>query len=376
MKFLKQLPNIKGKRVIVRVDFNVPIRNSRVVDDFRIRAALPTINYLRKKGAKIILLSHIGRKGESLKPTALYLKKFVSSTFIPEIAGNQATNKVKELKNGEVILLENLRKNPGEEKNDLNFTKKLAKLGDIYINEAFPVSHRKQASVYQLPKLLPNYFGFQFEQEIKNLNAALKPSHPFLFILGGAKFETKIDLLKKFVKKADIIFVGGALANNFFKEIGFEIGQSVADKKNFGLKKLLDTQKVFIPVDVVVTKLTARGSLTSTGIKSINEVSRDEKIVDIGPTSIKLLEHLIKKSKFILWNGPLGLYEEGFGGSTEAILKFLAKQKKKTIIGGGDTVALISKLKLEKKFTFVSTGGGATLEYLAKGTLPGIESLK
>ena len=366
MKFLKQLPNIKGKRVIVRTDFNVPLKNGRVLDDFRIKAALPPINSLINKGAKIILITHLGRGGESLKPIAVHLKKFIPVTFIPEITGKRVEEKINSLKNGEVVLLENLRKNPGEEKNSPILAKELARFGDLYINEAFPVSHRKQASVYALPKLLPSYFGFQFEAEIKNLNTAFKPAKPLLFIIGGAKFETKIELLKKFTGRAsaDMIFVGGALANNFFTAIGFEIGKSVADKKNFGLKKTLDTGKVFLPIDVVV----AKGGKKQ--IKNPSGVTKEEKIVDIGPNSVKLLEHLIKKSKFVLWNGPLGWYEGGFGGSTEAILKFLAKQKKKVIIGGGDTVALISKLKFQKKFTFVSTGGGATLEYLAKGTLP------
>jgi len=366
MKSLRQLKNVKDKRVIIRMDFNVPISRGKVIDDFRIKKAIPTIQFLQKKGAKIILISHLGRGGESLKPVATHLQKFVSVDFIPDI--QKAAEKISQMKNGEVILLENLRQNPGEEKNSLAFAKKLARLGDIYVNEAFPVSHRKQASVWQLPKLLPSFVGFQFEKEIKNLSLAFQPSRPFLFILGGAKFETKMPLLKKFTKKAEMIFVAGALANNFFKEIGFEIGRSLADKKNFGLKKLLNTGKIFLPVDVVIHKRK---------IKLPNEIEKKEKILDIGPKSVNLLKLLIKKSKFILWNGPLGWYEKDFGGSTEAILKFLGRQKnKKVIIGGGDTVALVSKLKLEKKFTFVSTGGGATLEFLAKGTLPAIEVLK
>ncbi|OGI61148.1 phosphoglycerate kinase [Candidatus Nomurabacteria bacterium RIFCSPHIGHO2_01_FULL_39_9] len=352
MKSLNQFKNIKDKRVLLRVDFNVPISKGKILDDFRIKQALPTISYLRKKGAKIILLSHLGRSGGSLKPIAEYLNKFFPVQF----------GQGKPLP-GKVILLENLRQNPGEEKNDLVFAKKLAKLGDVYINEAFSVSHRKQASISQLPKLLPSYFGFQFEREIKNLSSVFKPKKPMLLILGGAKFETKMPMLKKFIKIADYIFVAGALANNFFKEIGFEVGRSVVDEKNFGLKKLLASGKIFLPIDVVVKKGNKKL------IKAQNEVGKDEKIVDIGPTSVKLLEHLIGKSKFVLWNGPLGWYEGGFGGSTERILKFKKLQKNKTIIGGGDTVALVSKLKLDKKLTFVSTGGGAMLEFLSKGKL-------
>ncbi len=372
LKSIRQLKNIKGKRVLVRVDFNVTIENGKVLDDFRIKKALPTILFLKEKGAKIILLSHIGSDGkESLKIAAKILQKHVPVRFVGSVFGNEVFDSIEKMKAGDVILLENLRSEPGETGNTSSFARGISRMGDMYVNDAFPVSHRAHASIVSLPKLLPSYAGFQFEEEIKNLEGASKnPKHPFLFILGGAKFETKIPLIKKYLNIADHVFIGGALANNFFKEEGHEIGLSLADNKNFGLKKLMRNKKLIIPVDVLVKN----GNKTET--TTPDDVSRTDIIVDIGPKSVALVESLIRESKAVLWNGPMGNYEKGFGKATENILKTLAKTKTESIVGGGDTVALISKLKLDKKLSFVSTGGGASLEFLAKGTLPGIEALR
>jgi phosphoglycerate kinase len=335
MKSLKTLKNLKGKTALVRVDFNVPIRGGKILDDFRIKKALPTIKFLQKKGAKIILISHLGKEsGQTLKPVIKYLDKL-------------------KLKN--VVLMENLRLNKGEENNSSVFAKQLSRLGDIYVNDAFPVCHREHASIVGVPKYLPSYAGFQLENEVKNLKMAEHPTHPFLFILGGAKFETKIPLIKKFLNKADGVFIGGALMNNFFKEKGIDVGKSLIDNKKFGLKKLMNNKKLILPIDVVI---------------------KNQSFVDIGEKTTDLLIGLIKRSKFVLMNGPMGNYEKGFGKATEKILKAMAQSKAKVIIGGGDTVALVSKLKLEKKFFFVSSGGGATLEFLSKGTLPGIKALR
>ncbi len=366
MKSLKQIKNIKGKTALVRVDFNVPIRDGKILDDFRIQKAMPTIKFLQKKGAKIILISHLDKEsGTTLKPVADYLNKFLKTKFItsphqnfsscalPEVSGGTLGDK--NFQEASICLLENLRLNKGEESNSSAFAKQLASMADIYVNEAFPVCHRKHASIVGVPKYLPSYAGFQLEAEIKNLEMAESPAHPFLFILGGAKFETKIPLIKKYLKKADAVFVGGALMNNFFKEDGIDVSKSLVDNKNFGLKKMMDNKKLILPVDVVV---------------------KNKAFVDIGENSTQMLIDLIKKSKFVLMNGPMGNYENGFGQATEEILKALAKSKAKVVIGGGDTVDLVSKLNLEKKFFFVSTGGGAMLEFLLKGTLPGIEALR
>jgi phosphoglycerate kinase len=343
MRSIKQIKNLKGKTVLLRVDFNVPIKNGKILDDFRIKAALPTINFLLKKGAKIILITHLGKDGrDSLAPV---IKKFFA---ISKISKNQ------------VSFFENIRKFPGEISNDSNFAKKLAKMGDIYVNDAFSVSHRAHASIVLLPKLMPAYAGLQLEEEVKNLSHAFKkPRHPFLFILGGAKFSTKIPLIKRYLKLADFVFVGGALANDFLKAKGYDIGKSLVDDTNYGIAEILKNKKLILPTDFVI---------------------KNEAIIDMGKESIKNLELIIKKSKLILWNGPLGRYEDGGGEATKKILKAVALQSKiakaESIIGGGDTVALISKMKMEKKFSFVSTGGGATLDFLANGTLPGIKALQ
>ena len=339
MRSIRQIKNIKGKTVLLLVDFNVPVKDGKVVDDFRIKATLPTINFLLEKGANIVLITHLGENGEAeLFPV---VKHFFALTKISK---------------SRVIFYENIRKFPGEMKNDQVFAKELSKLGDIYVNEAFSVSHREHASVVSLPKYLPHFAGLEFLEEIKNLSRAFsKPKHPFLFILGGAKFSTKMPLLKKYLRLADCVFVGGALANNFLKAKGYKIGKSLVDEKKYDVSKILNSPKLILPTDFVV---------------------KNEAIVDIGDKSVKNLMPLIKKSKLILFNGPLGKYEDGNTKATMKVLKLIANSKAESVVGGGDTVSLISKMKIQNKFSFVSTGGGATLEFLANGTLPGIKALK
>jgi phosphoglycerate kinase len=371
MRNIKQIKNIKGKKVLVRVDFNVPIKNGKVLDDFRIKAAIPTIEYLQKKGAKIVLVAHLGKGGETLDPVAKILNKFIKAKFIKETLGDNVQKAIYEMDNGQVLLLENLRNHKGEQEPSKDFAKQLANYADIYVNEAFSVDHRTDASIVLLPKLLPSYAGLQLEREIKHLSHTLKPKHPFLFILGGAKFSTKMPLIKKYLKSADYIFIGGALANDFLKAEGYIVGQSLVDNTdNETLRKLMKNKKIILPVDVIVKS----GKFTLN--KRIEEVSVDEYILDIGNETVKKLEPIIKNSKLILWNGPLGKYEDGGAEGTKKILKLIAGSKAESIIGGGDTVALISKMKLENKFSFVSTGGGSTLDFLSSGTLPGIKALK
>jgi 3-phosphoglycerate kinase len=370
MRSIKQIKNIKGKTVLVRVDFNLPIKNGKVEDDFRIKKALPTIKFLQKKGAKVILITHLGKGGDTLLPIAKVLNKFIKVKFVSDIIGKEAQKAVHEIKNGEVILLENLRNDKGEQECNKTFARNLAQMADIYVNEAFPVSHREAASIVLLPKLLPAYAGFQLEEEIENLSHAFKKlKHPFLFILGGAKFSTKIPLIKKYLKLADHVFIGGALANDLLKASGYEVGQSLVDEANYNINQVLKNKKLILPCDVVVK---SQGKLIN---KEINEVKKDEVILDIGSQTIKNLLPLIKKAKLILWNGPLGKYEAQGAFSTKKILKSIAKIKTESIIGGGDTVSIISEMKIEKKFSFVSTGGGATLDFLANGTLLGIKAL-
>ncbi|MBI2627591.1 phosphoglycerate kinase [Candidatus Nomurabacteria bacterium] len=363
MRSLEQIKDIKDKTVIVRVDFNVPIKNDEVEDDFKIRAALPTINFLLKKGAKIILVTHLGKSLSASGGMVANLEPVIQRFW-----------EVAKFKKDRIEFFENARKFPGEEKNDPVFAKKLARLGDIYVNDAFSVSHREHASIVLLPKLLPSYAGFQLEKEIKNLSRAFeKPKHPFLFILGGAKFSTKIPLIEKYLKLADQVFVGGALAHNFFRAKGYEVGQSFINDPNYEIKKLFKNEKLILPVDVIVR---SGNKLIN---KRANQVGKNEIILDIGAETVKNLASMIKKSKFILWNGPLGKYEDKGGKATKQVLEFVLKSKAEIIIGGGDIVSVFSSLKpsssqLEPNL-FVSTGGGATLDFLANGTLPGIKAL-
>jgi len=373
MKSIKELKSLSGKKVILRADFNVPIKDGKVVDDFRIKKTIPTIEYLQKKGAKVIIISHIGDEGkESLLPVAVKLKKYIKGVlFIDTPIFSDETEKIiNKMEKGDIVLLENLRRETGEKKNSPSFARALSRYGEIYVNDAFSVSHREHASVVGITKYLPGYAGLQFLTEIENLSKVFTPSHPFLFILGGAKFETKIPLIKKYLRGADQIFIGGAIANDFFKARGYEVGTSLVGPTNFQIPLLMKSKNLILPMDVEVTKNSKNRFINPT------DVLTDENIVDVGPKTIENLKELINKAGFILWNGPLGKYETGFGGATEEVLKLISKSKAMSVIGGGDTAALITKLKIEDKIGFVSTGGGATLDFLSKGTLPGIRVLK
>lgn len=368
---IKDLKNIKGKRVVLRLDFNVPIKNGKIVETMRIDRAIPTIEYLRKKKARIVIFSHIGKDAtSSLKPIARYLNKTMTVGFAPDFHSEDAHAIVDGLPEGGIILFENLRRDDRETSNNPVFAKYLASFGDMYVNDAFAVSHRAHASIVGITKYLPSYAGFLIADEVKHLSLALKPKHPFLFILGGAKFETKMPLMKKFLTIADHMFVGGILANNFFKDEGLEIGKSVIDKHKAKLDALLANGKIILPTDVVV-----RGGAKKILVKNVEEVDINESIMDVGPETIHNLVPLLKKAKLIVWNGPLGCYEQGFDKGTIALLRAIAETRATSIIGGGDTVAVAGKLGLNDKFSFVSTGGGATLDFLADGKLQGIEAI-
>ena len=330
MKSILEAGDLKGKKVLVRVDWNVLIEDGKVVDDFRIKKSLSTLEYLKGAGAKVVIATHLEPEGTRTKLLQTYVPKGMK-------------------------LLENLRANPGEESNSKEFAKELASKIDLYVNEAFSVSHRRHASIVGVPLYLPSYIGLQFALEIKELSKAFYPKKPFLLILGGAKFDTKLPLLKKFIHIADDIFVGGALANNFFKEQGVDIGRSLVSEGDFGLKELLNTGKIILPEDTII---------------------KDGKILDAGPRTMENLKSIISASKLVLWNGPLGGYENGYKVATLALAKIISESSCESIIGGGDTLASIKELNLFDKFSFVSTGGGAMLDFLATGTLPGIEALK
>jgi 3-phosphoglycerate kinase len=346
--------DLLGKKVLVRVDYNVPLEKGQVADSFRIEQSLPTINYLLEKGARVVLVSHLGSDGKaSLAPVAKYLGKFFSTTLIKNIADKKIELA---LNASQVVLLENIRREVGEVKNDQHLAKHLANLADIYVNDAFSVSHRAHASVSAIAKYLPSYAGLLFEKEFKNLSLALKPKGKMVVILGGLKFQTKIPLIKKFLKTADSIFIGGALANSFMKAMGCDIGSSIAEDDVKYIKPFLKNSKIILPADVIKNK---KGQ-----------------IVDIGPEALKQIEQITKSAQLILWNGPMGWFEAGGKKGTLETAKIITKAKGFSIVGGGDTLSAIEELKLMNKFTFVSTAGGAMLDFLATSTLPGVKALK
>ena len=374
MKTLKDIKNGKGKRALVRVDYNVPIKGNKILDTRRIDASFATIKSLQKKGFQVQILAHLGDGSSSLKPISLYLAKYFSVHFVtkPILEPAKKGALIQKLPKDTVVLFENIRRYPGEEKNDPIFAKALAGLGDIFVNDAFSVSHRKHASVVGVTKYLPSYAGIQLEKETKTLSKLLdNKKHPFLFILGGAKFGTKIPLLKRFIETADQVVITGAILNDFYKTAGFEVGISVIeDGYEKPIKKMLTSPKLLLPVDVIVIRGSKKVTVTA------REVEKKDKIVDIGLESVRLISEKIKKAKVIVWNGPTGWYEGGFTWATTTLAKAMINSKAFSVIGGGDTGAVVEKIAENSKHIFISTGGGATLDFLASGTLVGIKCLK
>lgn len=364
--------SLSGKYVLIRSSLNVPLKDGKIIEATRILEALPTIQYVREQGGKAILLSHLSGEGASLLPVYEMLSELVPVSFIHDIFSKEGKEIIDEMQDGDIALVENIRQYKGEEANDEAFAKKLAKVGDMFVNDDFTAAHREHASIVLLPKLLPSFMGLQFEKEYTNLSKAFTPEHPALLILGGAKPETKMPLAKAFLEKVETVFIGGIGANTLFREKGLEVGTSVVpDEVPPFLADILNSKKLVLPTDVRVKK-----EGMSLRVKAPDHVEVDEMIVDAGPASIAHLRDLVADAKFVLWNGPLGDYELGFTESTFACAQMLTESKATTIIGGGDTVAAIAHLGLNDKFTFVSTAGGAMLDFLAQGTLPGIEALK
>ncbi len=383
--------DLKGKRVLLRVDFNVPLDDKgNITDDTRIYEELPTIRYILKQGAKLIICSHLGRpNGEvnpqySLFPVAQHLIKYLVNKiyFAVDVIGPDAMEKAKNLKSGELLLLENLRFHAEEEKDDLYFARKLASMADIYVNDAFGVIHRKHASVYRVAKLMTeNAMGFLMGREISMMERALKnPDRPFVAILGGAKVADKIGIVKNLMKKADTILIGGAMAFTFLRTQGYEIGTSVLDEKSLDVaKEILDEAKakgknIILPIDVAASDVYSPSAKAK--YFRIDSIPKDYMALDIGPRTIKLFTNILKGARTIVWNGPMGVFEfTNFSKGTRKIAQALAKNKGFTIVGGGDSVAAINNLGLSDKITHMSTGGGASLQMLAGECLPGLEAL-
>jgi len=381
LKTIRQIKNLNNKRVLVRVGFDCPIKNGRVVDDSRIQQALLTIEYLAKHNAKVILITHLGRpngkkvKKYSLEPVAKYLKKEIKDfKFIKTPIGPKLKEQVEQMKQGDVVLLENLRFYNQEEKNDLKFAKKLADLADVYVNESFSNSHRLHSSMQAITKYLPSYAGFSLEKQIKVLSQfLLKPKHPLIVIVGGKKITTKLNAIKNLFKTADQVLIGGAAASNFFKASGYKIGKSFFEPKMIKtVQGLLKNKKLILPFDVKVK--TKKGS-QNLNIGDLKDLSNDFEILDIGSETTKMFEKYIKSAKMIIWNGPMGYFEnKAFSQGTRSITKAVLKNKGQVIIGGGDTLIVLKNLKTNKNL-FTCTGGGAMLEFLSGKQLPGIKSL-
>lgn len=366
---------LRGKRVLVRAGLDLPVdEKGEVTDLFRLKKALPTLHFLSQAGAKIIILTKIGRDvKDTNEPVYKALKRHIPVTYVPDIFGHLATSAIETMRGGEFLLLENLQQDPGEIANDPEFCKKIASLGDIYVNDCFPSAHRESAGMVGVPKLMPSYAGLQLRDEVVELTKALNPPHPAFAIIGGAKFETKIPVIKLFLEKYDHTFVVGALVNDVLKAQGLEVGRSkVSDE--LPPESVIGHRRFIIPNDV-----TAQRSDGHAYVKKPNEVTMDDKIVDIGPDSVALIAPHIERANFILWNGPTGIYEEGFVSYTHAIAEMIShrvEQGAHAVIGGGDTIAALEGSGIpEEKLGFLSTGGGAMLEFLVKGTLPAIEAL-
>ena len=383
----------EGKTALVRVDFNVPMADGAVSDDTRLRAALPTIKALQAKGAKIALLAHFDRpKGKrvpdmSLKPVAEPLARLLGApvAFADDCVGEAAAAAIAALPAGGVLLLENARFHPGEEKNDPDLAKQIAALGDIYVNDAFSAAHRAHASTEGVARVLPAYAGKQMERELDALDAALgNPKRPVLGIVGGAKVSTKLDLLKNLIAKLDKLAIGGGMANTFLYAQGVEIGGSLAEKDMADTaREIMASAKgkceILLPRDVIVAREVKPNA--EARMCGLDEIEPDDKILDVGEKSVRHLREAMKHSNTLIWNGPLGVFEmppfdQGTVLAAQAAAELAKAGKLIAVAGGGDTVAALNHAGVTGDFTFISTAGGAFLEWMEGKPLPGVEALK
>lgn len=382
--------DVRNKKVLMRVDFNVPLTSEgKVSDDTRIVKALPTIKYLQSEGARIILMSHLGKpKGKiveelRLEPVARYLSTLLNESvlMLSDCIGEEIETKIDGMLDGDIVLLENLRFHAEEENNDPEFAKKLASLADVYVNDAFGTAHRAHASTEGVTKFIPAVAGLLMEEEINNLSNILeKPEHPLVCLVGGAKISTKIKVIEKLLERAEKVLLGGALVNNILIEKGQNIGKSKVEKEMaFEAKKLLPyleegENKLYMPLDYIVAS--SPNENAKSRISNGMDLKDFEMILDIGPKTIAQYKEIINNSNMVIWNGPMGLFEiPKFAKGSYEIAQAVADSNAKSIIGGGETLDLVKSLGLEERLTFVSTGGGAMLEFLEGKELPGIAAL-
>lgn len=383
---------IKGKKALVRCDFNVPMQDGAITDDIRITSALPTINFLVENGAKVILMSHMGRpKGEAkmeytLKPVAERLSELLGQKVIfksvPEVVNQEIIDTAAALTEGQVMLLENVRFRKEETKNEENFAKELAQLGDFFVNDAFGTAHRAHCSTAGVADYLPAVSGFLIEKEVKFLGDALEnPQRPFVAIMGGAKVGDKIPVIENLIKKVDTLIIGGGMSYTFFKAMGLEIGTSILDEPSIDLanelmKKAADAGvDMILPIDVVCAKEFDNNSDAVTC--DIHEIPADRMGMDMGPKSVAQVQKILAEAKTVVWNGPMGVFEmPNFAAGTKSVAAALADSSAVTIIGGGDSAAAVEQFGYADKMTHISTGGGASLEFLEGKELPGIAVLE
>ncbi|TWT24338.1 phosphoglycerate kinase [Planomicrobium sp. CPCC 101110] len=381
--------DLKGKRVFCRVDFNVPMSEGKITDDTRIRAALPTINYLIEKGAKVILASHLGRpKGTvnedmRLAPAGVKLGELLHKDVksLDESVGEKVEQEIASMNEGDVILLENVRFHAGEEKNDEELAKEFAALADIFVNDAFGAAHRAHASTAGIANYLPSVSGLLLEKELDVLGKALsEPDRPFTAIIGGAKVKDKIGVIDNLLEKVDNLLIGGGLSYTFLKAQGIEIGTSLLeeDKMELALSFLKKAEekgvKLHLPIDVVIVKEFSND--TETKVVKIDEIPSDWMALDIGPETVKLYADVIANSRLIIWNGPMGVFEmSSFENGTKSVAEAMANTEGYTVIGGGDSAAAVEQFHVADKMDHISTGGGASLEFMEGKELPGVTAL-
>lgn len=392
MKLKKTIRDIElnGKRVFCRVDFNVPMEDGKVTDDTRIRAALPTIEYMTNEGAKVILASHLGRpKGEvnedmRLTPAGDKLSELLGKTVrkLDASIGEEVEQAIANMKDGEVILLENVRFNPGEEKNDTELSKKFADLADVFVNDAFGTAHRAHASTAGIAQYIPGVLGFLLEKELDVLGKALShPERPFTAIIGGAKVKDKIGVIDNLLDKVDNLLIGGGLSYTFTRAQGHETGDSLVEEdkvelaKSFIEKAQQKAVNLYLPTDAVVANAFSAEAETKT--VAVDAITEGWMGLDIGPETAALYEQVIKDSKFVIWNGPMGVFEmEPFANGTKTVADAMAETNAYTVIGGGDSAAAVEKFEVADKMDHVSTGGGASLEFMEGKELPGVAVLQ